>query len=160
MVRKVSIMMACFALVLALGNRAQASDYTVYDGNMSSTYIDYFRDIVAGIGFNEHYVAFRSGQYEYTLIVGELIYADGNFSLVDTGTCYTISNSGNYNSLYEYDVSRLEQFSLSSGNYIVYSDLGQFPRLTTRGENYEILQTYTLCAIGLFVLFVRIFGKR
>lgn len=159
MVRKVSIMLTCFALVIALGNRAQASEYSVYDGTMSSTYTEYFRGIISGIGFNEDYVAFRAGQYEYILFVGDLNYENGRFT--GRGRTYHIqTGTGTYNGNITYTTQDEEAFGLEADTAIVYSSLGEYPELITRGEKYEILQTYTLCAIGLFVLFVRIFGKR
>ena len=81
MVRKVTTLICVLVLIFAIGMKAQSTSVTPYEGNMSSTYITYFRDIVSGIGFNDNYVAYRSGQNEYKMVVGELTSSE-NVSIV------------------------------------------------------------------------------
>lgn len=156
MVRKVTALCALLAIMCAFSAIPQASAYDVYDGNMSNTYVQYFKDIVGGLKFKENYVAFRSGQYEYTMVTGAITY-DGAFHGSDL-TCYTFSNDGNYNSTYTYEVTTIDSFSLNPNNRILYSDLGQFPQLETRGEKYEILAT-VLIVVLLLGLVIRSFFK-
>lgn len=153
-------MLFCVLLVGAVSTQAHAESYTAYDGNLSSTYTGYMRDILPGIGVNDHYVYFRSDQYDYIMVVGDLVYDGGVFSLADVGTLYRISNDNSYNGSYSYSVEEIDSFSLSPGDRIVYSDLGQFPQLIERGSKYEIF-TALLIATGLLgVIINRIFFTR
>lgn len=160
MVRKVIAMLAILSLCFAFGVTAQAASYTPYEGTISSTYITYFKDIVSGIGFNENYVAFRSGQYDYVLVVGDLEYSGTTFTLNDTGTIYTFTTSGNYNSYTSYDVQEISDFSMSPSDKIIYSDLGQFPQLLERGAKYEMLSAVLLCIALLGFVVGRFFVVR
>lgn len=154
MVRKVRIMLAIVVLVCAIGTTAHAASYIPYDGNPSNTYIQYFKDIVAGISLKDNYVAFRSAQNEYILCVGELSYADGIITLNGNGIQYTIGTEGNYNSVYEYEVADVSHFSLTTNNRIIYSDVGNFPQLIDRGAQYE---TYAVILIVVALLGVSIY---
>lgn len=159
MVRKITpIFLLCVVLISAMCGTAHAQE--PYDGNMSSTYITYFRDIVSGIGFKDNYIAFRSGQNEYTMIVGELAYDGESFILVGSGTEYTIYNDSSYNGVYTYNVSSVENRSVTPIDKIVYSDLGNYPQLIDRGAKYETLTTFLLAVALLCVAVGRIFGRR
>lgn len=161
MVRKViPILMILLMLLNGFAVAASAESYTVYDGNPSSTYITYFKDIIPNISLNDHYVAFRSGQYEYTMIVGDLVYNNGSFTLNDSATVYSITSNNSYNGYYAYNVSSIDSLSLSVGDKIIYSDLGNFPQLEERGQKYEILQTLLLFIALLCVVIRSMFGKR
>lgn len=160
MVRKVITMAVCLCLLFCGSRSAQATAYTPYDGSISSTYITYFKDIVSGIGFNDNYVAFRSGQYEYVLIIGQFNYADGVYTLEGSGTAYAISNDGSYNSYQTYSVSDVTDVTLTPGDKIIYSDLGQYPQLIDRGSKYEMLNTVLLVSFMLMFFVLRIFSRR
>lgn len=149
MVRKVIYcFLICVLLVGAFCTQANAETHSVYDnGSLGTTYITYFKDIISGADFRSNYVAFRSGQYSYTMVVGELQNNNGVISLVGQGTEYVFSNTGNYNSQYTYDVNTINDFSLNTGNYIIYSDVGNFPELVERGAKFEILTTILFCTV-------------
>lgn len=153
MVRKISTFLCVLALIIAFGNSVQATSYSVYDGNMSTTYITYFEDIVSGIGFNDNYIAFRADQYTYKMIVGDIEYNNGVFSLVGEGKEYTITTTSGYNADYSYAVNNCSGHSVTPGNEMVYSDVGDYPQLVERGAKYEMLTAVTLVALCLgFVL--------
>lgn len=144
-------------LVISCGFTAvtQAYTHSIYEsGNISTTYIQYFRDIVSGIGFNDNYVAFRSGQYTYTLIVGDITYQGNDFISNDTVKCYEFTTNTGYSSSYVYDVTELENFSLNTTNELLYSDLGDYPQLIERGAKFEILTTFIMC-VALLCAFIR-----
>lgn len=152
----------CVALVCAFCTTAHAATHEVYDeGQISSTYVTYFRDIVSGIGFNDNYVAFRSGQYSYTMVVGDLEYNDGLFSLKENGKEYVFSaNNTGYNSQYNYNVNNITNFSVAVGDNIIYSDLGEFPQLVDRGAKIETFTAVLLCTVIVSVIINRILFKR
>lgn len=161
MVRKIiSISFICILLCSAFCTIANAETHTVYDeGNINTTYLTYFKDIISGIGFNDNYVAFRSGQYTYTMVVGELQYNNGVISLVNEGKEYVFSQSGNYNSTHRYYVNEINNFSLNTGNYIIYSDIGDYPELVERGAKYEIFTAVLLCTALVSIVINRIFFR-
>lgn len=133
----------------------QAYTHSIYEsGNLSTAYIQYFRDIVSGIGFNDNYVAFRSGQYTYTLIVGDISYENNDFVSNDTVMCYEFNTNSGYSSAYTYDVTSLDNFSLNTTNQLIYSDLGNYPQLIERGAKFEILTTFIIC-VALLCAFIR-----
>lgn len=160
MVRQIKMMCAIVVLLCAFGTTAHAATYTVYEGNPSSTYITYFRDILSGIGFNENYVAFRSGQYEYTMVVGDLSYDGTSFNLDSSGTVYKFTTDNSYNSYYSYSVTDLSVFNLNPDDKIVYSDLGQFPQLLERGDKFEMLTAVLVCIALLSVVVGRVLRRR
>lgn len=100
--------------------------YSIYDGSISSSYVTYFKDILAGVPFNKNYVAFRSGQYTYTMVVGELDYNGNSLSLIGDGKEYIFTTSSGYNSYLTYNVYDITSFSLSLEDYLVYSDMGDY----------------------------------
>ena len=150
------------ALIFAFGMTAQAATHSVYEnGNLSSTYTTYFKDILSGVAFKDNYVAFRSGQYEYTMITGDIDYNESSktFTLNGEGRSYVFStNSSNYNSNYYYDSSIINNFSLVNDRDIIYSDLSYFPELIERGAKYEMLSA-VLVAILLLGFVVRSFFR-
>lgn len=162
MVRK--IIACCVAMLVVFGANCtvtQAATHNVYnEGNMNTTYITYFKDILSGSGFSDNYVAFRSGQYEYTMIVGKLEYNNGVISLSEKGKQYVFNQTGNYYATHNYEVSEISNFSINTGNYIIYSDVGNYPQLIERGAKYEMLTTLLLSTMCISVVVNRIFYKR
>lgn len=159
MVWKRLVVVICLCLAIAIAMPGKVCGYSVYtDGTLSSTYITYFRDIVSGIAPNKKYVAYRSGQYSYTLAVGDLSISGTNVSSTDTVTLYVYETSSGYNSSYTYNVSTVTDFSLNVGNYIVYSNLGNFPQLEERGVTYEYATLYIICIVGLCMFIRSIFS--
>lgn len=151
MVRQVRTAVCLLAILLLVGGfatQAQAASYDVYDGNPSNTYIQYYRDILAGLPITENYVVFRSGQYDYKMVVGDIVQNNGLFTSESECDVYSFSQADSgYNGYYTYDVSTINSFVLDSENKIVYSDVGGYPELEERGAKYEILTTILIVAI-------------
>lgn len=161
-VKRLAATVCVLALIFATGMTAQAATHQVYEnGSLGTTYITYFKDILSGAGFDDNYVAFRSGQYSYTMVVGDIEYNNGVFSLVGEGKEYEFSTtSSSYNSQYQYYANDITDFSLNADNSIIYSDVGEFPQLIERGAKYEILSTVLMCIVVLCIVINRIFRKR
>lgn len=153
---------ACTILITAICGTVSAATHSVYEnGSLGTTYITYFKDILSGTNLKDNYVAFRSGQYSYSMIVGELENNNGVISLVGSGKEYKYYiESSSYNSQYKYDVINLNSFSVNTDNNIIYSDVGDFPELIERGAKYETLNTILLCVALLSIVVHRIFFKR
>lgn len=151
MVRQVKAALCVLAILLLLcanGTVAQAASYSVYDGNPNNTYIQYYRDILSGLPITDNYVVFRAGQYEYKMVVGDIVQNNGLFTSETECKVYTFSQTDSgYSGYYEYDISIIDSLVLDTGNKIVYSNLGEYPQLEERGAKYEILTTILIVAI-------------
>lgn len=160
MARKITVIVTSLALVLcALCAPISAATYNVYtEGNMNTTYVQYFKDILAGAKITDDYVAFRSGQYEYTMAVGKLGIVDGGI-IASSGECkvYRIGQEGTYNARYTYSTETTTGFSVDPNDSIVYSNLGDYPQLIERSAHIETLSLIALGGICVFVLVDRIF---
>lgn len=147
------------ALILAVPVSASAADvYT--EGNISSTYTTYYRDIVATLSPFDDYVFYRSGQYSYALVVGDLDYNGYSFVSNDSVTLYQmVTNSGTgYNSTIDYSTQTLGTFSLSPGSVLVYSNLGGYPQLTDRGDFYALSTLLLMLVVVCLYLIRSLFG--
>lgn len=152
----------CFALALMLAvivaQPLTASAVSPYEGNISTTYITIFRDIATKIPLNADYVFFRSGQYDYTMVVGDF---DDTGNAITSGsevTIYTISTNSGYNSIYDYSVSIQTGYTITPGSALIYSNLGNYPDLIERNDNYA-LATLLLLLVGICCYLCRsIFG--
>ena len=161
MVRKVRVFVAILLLLCATGTVAQAATYDVYDGSPSNTYIQYYRDILSGVPITKNYVAFRSGQNEYKMVVGDLVYNNGLFTSENECEVYTFSQTeSGYSGYYVYNISTISSLVLDSENKIVYSDLGKYPQLEERGSKYEVLTTILLVAVCVAFVCRSIFYHR
>lgn len=144
MVRKIRALLVVAALAAMLAVPAAASAYTVYDeGNISSTYTTIFRDLMPRKGINDDYLFFRSGQYEYVMLVGELEYQDGVF-LGDAATEYRIVTSNGYNTDYSYTVQEVTDVFLVPLDSLVYSNLGHYPELQEQRDYLLFAQVFLL----------------
>ena len=162
MVRKISVMLSLLVLIFGLAVTAQATSYTAYDGTMSSTYVTYFKDIISGMSFKDNYVAFRSSQYDYVMVTGDIEYNESKntFTLNGDGDEYIFTTSSGYNSDNSYSHNSITHFVLNAGNEMVYSDLGNFPQLMDRGAKYEMLTTLLLSIFLLGSVIMRFFHSR
>ena len=149
-------------LVFGLSVPAYAYTHNVYDnGSISSTYLTYFRDILSGISLNDNYIAFRDGQYSYIMVVGDLDCNGDVITLNGTGKSYVFkTDNTQYNSQYKYYVSNINSFNVKTDNFIVYSDVGDYPQLIERGAKYEILTTIIVVIVCISIVISRIFRKR
>lgn len=98
-------------------------------GTISDTYLDYFEGVVQKLPPDEHYVIWKSGDYEYTLAYGdEITENDGSFyGECDTVTIYR-DNSSSYNTNW-YVERGSDSLSLNASKLFVYSDLGMYPTI-------------------------------
>lgn len=127
----------------------------IYDGNISTSNLTYFRDIVAGLGINDNYVLWRSGQYTYTMVAGDLEF-DGVFEM-SKGREYVLNTNTGYNSYYTYEVHNITDFSLDPENALVYSNIGNYPHLEERGVQYEFATLLCVIIISICILVNNIF---
>lgn len=154
------VLLLCF--VLAMPIQAQASSYTPYnDGNIGTTQLQYFRDIVSNLGINDSYVASRTGRYTYQLFVGDIKYSNGQFMGSNQGsviTIYTINTDTNSYGTYTYNVSTDNNFTFNASNYLIYSNLGEYPQLEERSVIYEFSTFFIISVVALCALLRSLFS--
>ena len=143
------VLLLCF--VLAMPIQAQASTYTPYnDGNIGTTQLQYFRDIVSNLGINDSYVAARTDRYKYQLFAGDIKYSNGQFTGSHQGsaiTVYTINTDSNSYGSYTYSVSTDNNFTFNASNYLIYSNLGDYPSLYERSVIYEFSTFFIIASL-------------
>lgn len=151
----VAVCVCVFLIVLGTSRIAHAD--TVYDGSLSTTYVTYWEDILNTYAAGVDYVGFRSGQYEYKLVTGDLKYENGVFSGGEVVSHTFDTSGGSYNNTLSYDVSEERNFTLTPSNKLVYSNLGGYPDVVERGSDYEVLTLLAVCIIGLCALLRPVF---
>ncbi len=150
MVRKITCIMV-IVLICCSAMCGTAAAYTIYDGNISSSQLQYFRDLLPKVEVSDDYIVFRSSQYEYIMITGDLNIEDSFCHMEsEKGTEYRIYTSNQYNSVYQIKKSEIQSFSLILDNNIIYSNLGIYPTLEERGSYFEIIQTIVIFATIVF----------
>ncbi len=124
---------------------------TAYPGTISTTVWQYFRDLAASLPLGAHYVFYRADRYRYNLVYSEDLTLSGSrFSASEVQIIqYDTYNSDN--SLSRYSET---SFSVSSGTAMVYSDLGDYPRLYEGVTHREISALLLLVAGGIIGAFV------
>lgn len=157
MVRKsVKVWMVICTLALILAAPVRASAYTIYDGNLSSTYTSIFRDLLSKKGINDDYLCFRSDQYEYVMLIGDLTYENGSFT-GEKATEYKITSNTGYNSSYSYEVTQVRSIRLDPGSALLYSNLGEYPELQDPDDYFMFAQLLLIWVSIIMMLVHRIF---
>lgn len=156
MVRKI-IVAFCIAMLLCTPVHSIAAE--PYQDSISNTYVQYARDLLPLGKITDDYVFYRSGQYEYELIIGDLDYNGSRFINNDIVTYYSFTTGTGYNSNFTYGTDSISEFSLDvTGGQMVYSNLGNYPRLAERGSDYEVYQTIFLFIVALCCVIRSIFN--
>lgn len=159
-VKKVLVVVFVLVLICTTGATAQAQTYTPYEGNISTSNLTYFEDIISKVSILKDYVLIRNGQYDYSLIVGDLTYSNNKFTANGSCDVYKLTTGGNYNSYYTYSKTTDTSAVINTNSILVYSNLGDYPELENRGDKFEILQTILLGTVCIAIVISRIFRKR
>ena len=136
------------------------------DFNLGTTNLAIFEGVVEKVPFGHHYVYWRDSEYRYCLAVGPLTVSGTTFSSSEPVTVYTYERhytSGD--SYYTWSVSTDNVFSLSCGNRLVYSDIGDYPTIAGKEvSRYDAVTAYCAVGVVLFALFDRLrrscFGRK
>lgn len=157
--KRLICLLGSLAVILAVPITASAAE--VYDqGNISTTYVTYFEDILSKVSPLDDYVFFRSGQNEYTMFTGNLIYNNGTIYSQEPCRVYQIytTTSSGYNTTYHFTANNYQQYSVSIGSALVYSNLGDFPDLNERGDYLETALLLLVLVIVCMSLVARVLG--
>lgn len=138
------------ALIAPLSNYDQSSQYPVGTQNISI-----FSGLVSKVPWGQHYVYWRDGQYSYRFAYGDIELTGTTFK--GDVTIVTYSQPGGSGSYYTWNTVKDSSFTLSAGNRLVYSDLGDYPGLSDR-EVLKNVEALLLVVTGscLFALFERL----
>lgn len=149
-----------------LSMEVAALSAAVSDYNLGTTNLTIFEGVVEKVPFGDHYVYWRDSEYRYCLAVGPLSASGSTFSSAEPVTVYTYErhySSGD--SYYSWSVSTDNAFSLSCGNRLVYSDIGNYPSIAGKEvSKYDAVTAYCAVGVVLFALFDRLrrscFGRK
>ena len=132
------------------------SDYNVYNGAISSTYLEYMRGYLPKLDWDEHYVAARVSRYDYIFAYS----ADLTYNGVFTGSDVVVVKFNTSQDYAAFSVTVEPSFSLSVGSNLVYTDLShQFPMLASSSD-FSLRQIVVFLAISITVWTVGTFLRR
>lgn len=133
-----------------------SSPFIVQQYGVGTSNLEIFDRIAAKLPLGVDYVYFRDNQYLYSFVYGDLSYSGSSFtgSNVKRIDYYTYTGGSQQPT---FTVSNVGSFNLSVGNWLVYSNLGDFPSLGgAQGVyRYEVL---TQVILLLFTLFYVLWG--
>lgn len=135
---------------VAVTSASAASSYVPDNDQISTSVLQYFKDMAVKLPYGTDYVFFRVNDYEYRLVYGsDLKYSNGVFT--GSGMCY-IKYYRQSSSSYYYDwmlASGSEgDFSLTPNGYMVYTNLSDADLYPTMSGGVYSYETYAV----LFVL--------
>lgn len=141
---------------------SQASPLAVVaDGyGVGTANVTIFSGIVRKLPLDVNYVYWREGRYDYCLAYGRNIVLNGSvFSAVGPVVVVSYSTTSSYSEQPVFSVGSDGSFRLNASNYLVYSNLGDYPCLDDgRDSNAQIVSLS--CVLGLGLVFVlRIFNR-
>ena len=129
-----------------------------FNGGINNTYCTLAKDTLQG--FREDYVFFRLDQQRYQLVTGDLSFSDGHITGSD---CRIITmfqfQQPNTDQYTHYQTIYHQSFDLTVGDYLVYSNLGDYPRLVEGGDSYAFSTLFVICLVGVTCLVFRLFDN-
>ncbi len=119
--------------------------------------ISIFGPIASKLDYGVHYVYWRESQYEYCFAYSDSLMLNGTRFSASSATVVSYNTSSSYQTQASFTVSTDTNFSLEAGDYLVWSDLGNYPVLYERGvEDYGKTACIILASFGLYYLFGRL----
>lgn len=140
--------------ILDIGLLSDISPFIVQQYGVGTTNLEIFDRIAAKLPLGTDYVYFRDSQYVYSFVFGDLSYSGTSFS----GSGCTRIDYNTYTGSSQqptFTVSNVSSFSLGVGNYLVYSNLGNYPMLGGAQGAYRFMalsQAFMLLCSMFFVL--------
>ena len=99
--------------------------------------ISIFGPIASKLDYGVHYVYWRESQYEYCFAYSDSLMLNGTRFSASSATVVSYNTNSSYQAQASFTVSTDTNFSLDAGDYLVWSDLGNYPVLYERGvEDY------------------------
>lgn len=110
--------------ILTFNSVAPASVYpSPGDGTISTTYLQYFKDMLMKLPHDTQYVFFRVNDYEYRMVYGDAINLSGDVFSGDDLSYIRYYRTNNY-SVWKLESGYEGSFRLTTNGYLVYSNVG------------------------------------
>lgn len=130
--------------------------YIVQQYGLGTTNLEIFDRIAAKLPLGVDYVFFRDNQYTYSLVYGDLSYSGSRFtgSNCTRVDYYSYSGGGTQPT---FTSSNIGSFNLNVGDWLVYSNLGNYPMLggAEGALRYKILDYAVVGVLSFFLLLWR-----
>lgn len=127
---------------------------------VGTSYVSIFSGIARKLPPDVNYVYWREGRYDYCLAYGRDIVLNGSvFSAASPVAVVSYSTNSSYSEQPVFSVGSDGGFRLNANNYLVYSNLGNYPCLDDgRDSNAQIIAMSCVVGLGLFLV-LRIFDR-
>lgn len=123
-------------------------------GNVGTTNQTLFQGLASKISPLDNYVFARTDDNQYIFAWGDLELSEGVFTGSVTYSVYERDSS--YSSDYHYSVYSDTNFTLDAGNYVVFSDLGNYPAIGgVENARFEVpfyIMCFVVCGLMLFLM--------
>lgn len=127
-----------------------AANDSVYSSVTGGTYVDVASNLLPRVPWDADYLFWRSGQYSYSFVWGDLNLSGTTFSGSGIHRVDFVQSS-NYNG-YTMSHTQGDSINLNVGSYIVYSSLGNYPVLSVEYVHLSMFMYACVGAVSLFVL--------
>lgn len=127
---------------------------------VGTSYVSIFSGIARKLPPDVNYVYWREGRYDYCFAYGRDIVLDGSvFSAASSVVVVSYSTNSSYSEQPVFSVGSDSSFRLNASNYLVYSNLGDYPCLDDgRDSVAQIISMSCVVGLGLFLV-LRIFDR-
>lgn len=125
--------------ILTFNSVAPASAYpSPNDGTISTTYLQYFKDMLVKLPYDTQYVFFRVNDYEYRMVYGDAINLSGDVFSGDDLSYIRYYRTNNY-SVWKLESGYEGSFRLTTNGYLVYSNVGDlYPSMNGGVYTYAV----------------------
>lgn len=108
------------------------------DGTISTTYLQYFKDMLVKLPHDTQYVFFRVNDYEYRMVYGDAINLSDNVFSGDALNYIRYYRTNNYN-VWKLESGYEGSFRLTTNGYLVYSNVGDlYPSMNGGVYTYAV----------------------
>ena len=144
--------------ILTFNSVAPASAYpSPNDGTISTTYLQYFKDMLVKLPYDTQYVFFRVNDYEYRMVYGDAINLSGDVFSGDGLRYIRYYRTNNY-SVWKLETGNEGSFRLTTNGYLVYSNVGDlYPSMNGGVYTYAVYACLFVLVLTLLFNLVHAF---
>ena len=144
--------------ILTFNSVAPASVYpSPDDGTISTTYLQYFKDMLVKLPYDTQYVFFRVDDYEYRMVYGDAIDFSNNVFSGDALNYIRYYRTNNY-SVWKLESGYEGNFRLTTNGYLVYSNVGDlYPSMNGGVYTYAVYACLFVSVLTLLFNLVHAF---
>lgn len=125
------------------------------DGTISTSYLQYFKDMLVKLPYNTKYVFFRVNDYEYRMVYGTAISLSGDVFSGDDLNYIRYYRTNNYGT-WLLDSGYEGSFKLTTNGYLVYSNVGDlYPSMNGGEYTYAVYACLFVLVLNLLFNLVR-----